>query len=349
MLKPDLSQRGRASIDFLAEIYSTFGMLHKGVEMEMADKGITAETLPDDMDARHAWVEEALADSKTLKVQQQLFEWSQKLSGLLCTEAFEEIRPQLEPGLRALDNGPATLDYGNNNPPPDYWPDVWFHRTAGGWDATEFHGYVHAELIHPKLVSRHYPAGIFAQRKAAAEFAPRRDYRRILDIGTSSGHFTLMLQEVFPQAEIWGVDLSRRMLEHARRAANAKGYAWKLFVRPGEDTGFPDQHFDLVASYILLHEIPAPVIRTVFEEAFRMLTPGGDLMFSDVPRNADLDRMQSWRLDWVARNAGEPYWREAAEIDLKALAEAVGFTAVEIQAVGPGQYPYMIRAHKPEA
>ena len=48
MFQPDLSQRGRASVDFLADIYTTFGVLHRGVEMEMADKGINAETFPDD-------------------------------------------------------------------------------------------------------------------------------------------------------------------------------------------------------------------------------------------------------------------------------------------------------------
>ena len=39
-----------------------------------------------------------------------------------------------------------------------------------------------------------------------AREAPRRDYRKILELGTSSGHYTVALSEVFPEAEIWGVD-----------------------------------------------------------------------------------------------------------------------------------------------
>ena len=33
-----------------------------------------------------------------------------------------------------------------NEEAPDYWSNVWFHRTAGGWDASEYHGYVHAQI-----------------------------------------------------------------------------------------------------------------------------------------------------------------------------------------------------------
>ena len=345
---PELAQRGRASVDFLADIYSTFGMLRKGMEAEMTAKGINAETMADDMDERHKQVEDALYGSETLAAQQLLFEWSQKLSGLLCTEAFEEVRSDLEPKLKALSEGPTTLQNSMNEEAPDYWSNVWFHRTAGGWDASEYHGYVHAQIIHPKLVQQHSKTSIFGHRRSVAEYAPRRDYKKVLDLGASSGHFTLALADVFPASEIYGVDLSRRMLEQAQRSANEKGYAWKLFVAKAEDLPFGEGEFGLVASFILLHEIPDAVIRKTFAEAYRVLEPGGDIVFSDVPRYADIDKLNAWRHDWIAREHGEHYWREAAKINLVELAKDVGFVDIEENAVGPAKYPYMIRARKPK-
>jgi trans-aconitate methyltransferase len=40
---------------------------------------------------------------------------------------------------------------------------------------------------------------------------------RMLDVGTGPGHILLLVAERFPDAEIVGLDLSSRMLEHAER------------------------------------------------------------------------------------------------------------------------------------
>ena len=203
-------------------------------------------------------------------------------------------------------------------------------------------GYVHGEIIHRKMVDRMYPGGIFKQRRAVAGMAPREDYARILDMGCSSGHFTSALADAFPRAKITGVDLSRRMLEHAWRTANANGWDWDLYQRPAEVTGFADASFDLVASYIMLHEMPAEAIRDSFAEALRVLAPGGDMLMSDVTRYADLDRLAAWKADRLAKYGGEPHWRESASLDLAALAREVGFA----EAKAEGHYPHVLIARK---
>jgi SAM-dependent methyltransferase len=204
-------------------------------------------------------------------------------------------------------------------------------------------GYVHGEIIHKKLVARFFPDGIFKQRRDVAAMAPRSDYARILDMGCSSGHFTSALAEVFPDAQITGVDLSARMLEHAHRTANAHGWNWQLYQRPAEATDFPDASFDLVTSYILLHEVPETANRAIFAEAFRVLEPGGDLLMSDVTRFADLDKLSAWKADRGARFGGEPFWRESAGLDLAVIARDAGFEAVE----ATGIYPHVVWARKP--
>ena len=45
--------------------------------------------------------------------------------------------------------------------------------------------------------------------------------------------------------------------------------------RLAENTGFPDDHFDIVTSYIIHHELPKDISKKVFDEAYRITRPGG--------------------------------------------------------------------------
>jgi len=343
---PALAQRGRAAIDFHIAMRGTVSALQRQAESELAGHGIVAATLPDDLDDRHRLIDATLADSNAYRLRALTAEWTARDHGPTCQAAFDEIADTLVPRLDALDEGPATLELDPDLVPPDWFTRVWFHRTTGGWDASPYNGYVHGELIHKLILTRVFGADIFAQRRAAAELAPRRDYARILDMGASSGHNMVALAQVFSDAQLSGVDYSGRMLEHARRIANEAGQPWRLYQRACEATGFADQSFDLVASYNMLHELPRGIIRAMFAETFRILEPGGTMLVGDVPRYAELDKLAAWRFDHVARYGGEPYWRVSASTDLVALARELGFVAVSGQAIGRGT-PYVLVAAKP--
>lgn len=344
----DLTQRGRASVDFLAHLFrGSAGIRERNRALE-SELAAAAESLPDDLDMRNAQMEKQLAPSLTFRCGELVGEWHARYHGRIAREAFEEVAEQAVPTLQALDSGPATLEVTPGDNAPDYWSGVDFHRTAGGWDGSPFHGAIHGELIHRKMVDGIFPGGIFRQRRMVAGLAPRDSYRRILDMGCSTGHFTIALAEAYPEAEIVGVDLSPRNLEHARRQANLNGWAWHLYQRPAEDSGFEDCSFDLVASYILLHELPADAIRAVFDEAWRVLEPGGDMLMSDVTRYADMDKLGQWRADRGAIYGGEPHWRASASLDLVAIARDAGFENVVGAYEGPGNYPYVVRGRKPQ-
>lgn len=51
-----------------------------------------------------------------------------------------------------------------------------------------------------------------------------------------------------------------------------------------EHTPFPNGHFDLVVSHILLHETSGRTLPSIFDECFRLLAPGGWMIHADVPR-----------------------------------------------------------------
>ncbi len=340
---PKLRQRGRASIDFLAQIALASQPLREQVEATMAEAGISAENLPEDMDERYIVIDQAVATLPAYAMQTLVGEWFSLRHGDIATDAFEEILLDLSPAMKAAEDGPARLTLDPAMDAPKYWDGVYFHRTGRGWDGHEHMGYIHGEIVHKQMVARFAPGGIFKQRLEVAAMAPKAHYDRILDMGCSSGHFAVALSETYPDAKITGVDLSRRMLEHAHRVANTNGWDWDLYQRPAEATGFADDSFDLVTSFIMLHEMPADAIRAVFAEAFRLLAPGGDLLMSDVTRYADLDRLEAWKADRSARFGGEPHWRESASQDLAALARDAGFT----DAIASGHYPHVLIASKP--
>ncbi len=340
---PNLRQRGRASVDFLAQMAIASGAVREGVEAAIAERVADAEELPDDLDKRMEFMDDQLADVPAYTVQKLLGDWHGRMHGRIAAEAFEEIRGDLAEIFEASETGPATLGLDPDLVPPSYWDGVNFHRTYGGWDKHPEQGYVHGEIVHKKMVARFFPGGIFKQRADVAKLAPRESYERILDMGCSSGHFTTGLQMTYPDAQITGVDLAAPMLKHAWRTANVNGWNWKLYQRAAEDTGFDEGSFDLVASYIILHEMPENAVRKVFAEAFRVLEPGGDMLMSDVTRYADLDKLGVWKADRGAKFGGEPHWRESASLDLAECAREAGFVDVKAE----GVYPHVVQGRKP--
>ena len=204
---PQLRQRGRASVDFLAQMAMASGPVRAEVDKAIAAKIDDPESLPEDLDERLAHMDAELADVPGYTVQKLMGDWHGRMHGRLSAEAFEEVQDDLADAFAAAEQGPASLTLNPDLEPPAYWDGVHFHRTTGGWEGHEHMGYIHGEIIHKKIVGRFFPGGIFQQRRNVAEMAPRDNYARILDMGCSSGHFTTGLQMAYPDAQISGVEL----------------------------------------------------------------------------------------------------------------------------------------------
>lgn len=341
-----LRQHGRAELSFVADLGLVGGHLKRVVRHDIEARGLNAQTLAADLDERDEQVENALRDSRAYANYRMLHRWGLGNLTRAAFDAFDENRAELEPQLKRPTQGPATLTVPENVKIPKYWHN-WFHNTTGGWDGHEYMGFIHGELIHRWIVGTTFPGNIFKQREEAAAQAPRTDYKRVLDMGCGTGHYTRALTARFPKAEIWGADCSLRELQYAVRVANTNGWAWQLHRVPNEDTGFKSGHFDLVTSYILLHEVPADSIRATFREAFRLLEPGGDMVMADVTRYQEMDPIAVWLQDSAAKREVEPFWRESATLDLKRAAEEAGFVKVASYGLGAMKYPWIVRGTKP--
>lgn len=107
----------------------------------------------------------------------------------------------------------------------------------------------------------------------------------ILDIGTGSGFFPLLLGD--QAVEITGIDLTEEMVEAAAAAAREEGIPARFLQMDGEALTFESGSFDLILTRNLTWNLPH--LERAYKEWLRVLRPGGVLL------NFDGDYVES---DW---------------------------------------------------
>jgi ubiquinone/menaquinone biosynthesis C-methylase UbiE len=119
---------------------------------------------------------------------------------------------------------------------------------------------------------------------------------RILDLGCGTGEITRRLADLYPQAQITGVDILAGNLELARRDSTRHSERIHYEVGDAFALRFGDAHFDLVVCRHLSQAVPN--FPLVLDEITRVLKPGGwlhllseDYAMMRMPRGArDPDR-----------------------------------------------------------
>ena len=151
--------------------------------------------------------------------------------------------------------------------------------------------------------------------------------------GLHRGPRTLPYVDAFPQAEVHGIDLGAPVLRYAHARAEALGRAVHFSQQNAEATDFPDGHFDLIVSHIVLHEMSPAALRTMLAECRRLLAPGGLMVHADFPGYAGMDPLTQSMIDWDTYNNHEPFWGPMRDMDLSAEAVAAGFEADGVEEV----------------
>lgn len=106
-----------------------------------------------------------------------------------------------------------------------------------------------------------------------AEFARFEEARglRVLEIGVRLGADHQRFAEA--GADLYGIDLTPRAIEHTRRRLALFGLTSRLAVGDAEALSFPDEAFDLVRAWGVLHHTPDTP--KAIAEVWRVLKPGG--------------------------------------------------------------------------
>jgi ubiquinone/menaquinone biosynthesis C-methylase UbiE len=152
--------------------------------------------------------------------------------------------------------------------------------------------------------------------------------QKILDLGCGTGSSTLILKQVFPTADVIGLDISPHMLliaEYKAKQANLT-ISWQQGL--AEATGLPEGEFDLISVTFLFHETPVHISRAILKECRRLLQPGGQIVILD----GNQTRLR--HANWLIKLFREPYSQVYAAENVDDWMKDLGFKRVQTESVG---------------
>ena len=264
---------------------------------------------------------------------------TQQLTWAGLKQHFDAHRDMYLSELKAAEKmGPGTLELRPDMFIPDYTKHE-IHIQPGGYVGDPLAGYIYHYGTLNFHMGHNNQDEIQSYFAGAAPTPADGKVRRILDFGTSAGQSAVALKRRFPDAEVWGIDVGGPMVHYAHMRTVRMGEEVHYRQALAEDSGFPDNYFDMVTSRIVLHEVPNVKNTEIMKEVARVLRPGGtyfpvDFFTANKPTTTAYGLFRRW---WDHRWNGEVWALEHMDYDLAADLEAAGM-AVNLQGP-PGRLP----------
>ena len=139
---------------------------------------------------------------------------------------------------------------------------------------------------------------------------PPEHFGRSLEIGAGTGYFSLNLALAGVVGEAVCTDISPGMLRTLEDNARRLGVPVETVTADAEQLPLEDESFDLVFGHAVLHHLP--FLPRAFGEFFRVLKPGGMLVFAGEPSRRG-DRLAAYPKRAAHRLA--PLWRGLMRAD----------------------------------
>jgi ubiquinone/menaquinone biosynthesis C-methylase UbiE len=108
---------------------------------------------------------------------------------------------------------------------------------------------------------------------------------RVLDVGCGTGTLAIAAKrQVGPAGTVHGIDASPAMIVRATRKAERTDVDVCFKNALAEALPFPNEHFDVVLSTLMLHHLPRPARQAWAREIRRVLKPRGRVLVVDFAR-----------------------------------------------------------------
>jgi arsenite methyltransferase len=156
--------------------------------------------------------------------------------------------------------------------------------------------------------------------------ASLKDGQVVLDLGSGAGFDCfLAARAVGKNGTVIGVDMTHEMLRKARENAQKNGFT-NVEFRLGEIEALPvaDNSIDVIISNCVINLSPEK--QRVFNEAFRVLKPGGRLAIADMVATAPLP--DDIKADWDAYTGCIAGTSQITELD--GMLQSSGFKEIKI-------------------
>lgn len=167
-----------------------------------------------------------------------------------------------------------------------------------------------------------------------------RDRGPLLDVGCGPGHVTAYLAD--SGLEVSGVDLSPRMIEHARRLHPDQRFA----VAEATDLNLQSSSLGGVLGWWSLFNLPRTVLPSVLESFGRALEPGGHIIIATHMGDGDIERTEAYGgvpVSWTTH-----LWQPEQLSALLAAASLEPVAELRLPATAAGVPALLLIARRPD-
>ena len=171
-------------------------------------------------------------------------------------------------------------------------------------------------------------------RQAILALAEINPGDKLLDVGCGTGDLGIAALAIAgPTGEVHGIDASPQMIAVARQKAARANLDIRFEVDVIESLSFPDDHFDIVTSTLMMHHLPNDLKRKGLAEMYRVTKPGGRILIVDIESSRGGSLGQRLSDLMIHLHGGHSAMQDNVQ-KLLPFVEDAGFTGTETQRIG---------------